>query len=163
MRLIAPLLAFAWILTGCAGLVPGVSRESDVVATFGAPAETRQLADGGRVLEYPRTPSGSENWRVTLNAYGTVRSIEQLVDTAHFARLRVGMSVDEVLRELGRTAEKSGFPNLGEEVLSWGCMNPDQGMFFNAHFDAATGKLKYTSRTPDPLWTKYDQGGSPQR
>jgi hypothetical protein len=152
MRLLAVFLVLAWVLAGCAELVPGVSRESDVVASFGAPAETRQLADGGRVLEYPREPLGNQNWRATLDGKGTLQSIEQLVDEAHFARLRVGMSVDEVLRELGRPSDKSGFPNLGEEVLSWAYLDLDRRWYFNAHFDAGTGKLKRTSHTPDPAW-----------
>ena len=45
MRLVIVLLALAWVLVACAELVPGVSRESDVVASFGAPAETQQLAE----------------------------------------------------------------------------------------------------------------------
>jgi hypothetical protein len=157
MRLIASLLAAAGVLGGCATLVTSVSRESDVVASFGTPAETRQLADGGRVLEYPKQPFGTENWRVTLNADGTVRSMEQLIDEAHFAKVRRGMSVDEVLRELGRPSEKKAFANSGETVLSWGYMVPDQRMQFNAHFDAASGRLKRTSRTPDPTWPKSGQ------
>ena len=152
MKLVTVVLALAWILGGCAELIPGKSREADVVASFGVPAETRQLADGGRVLEYPREPLGNQNWRVTLNADGTVRSVEQLVDEAHFARLRAGMSVDEVQRELGRPSEKSGFPNLGEEVSSWAYLELDRRWYFNAHFDAGTGKLKRTSHTPDPAW-----------
>ena len=150
MRSVFALVA-VFALGGCAELQPGTSREPDVIAKFGTPVETRQLADGGRVLDYPREPMGAQNWRVTLNADGTVRSVEQLLDNPHFALLQPGMSEQDVVRELGPPSEKKGFPNLGEEELSWLYWEPNYRQYFNAHFDTV-GLLTRTSRTPDPLW-----------
>ena len=133
------------LLSGCASLVPGTSREADVTAYFGQPAEQRQLPDGGKVLDFPRSPLGYENWRVTVGPDGTVRSVEQLLDDAHFNRLKPGITMDEVKRELGRPGEYSAYPALAEEVISWRFIDFSRPMFFNAHFDGA-GRLKYTSR-----------------
>ncbi len=136
------------LLAGCASVIPGSSRESDVIARFGQPAEQRQLADGSRILDYPRAPLGFENWRITLGPDGTVRNVEQLLDEMHFAKLQPGMSIDEVGRILGRSAETARYANLAEQVVSWRYMEFSRRMFFNAHFDALH-RLKYSSRTEE--------------
>jgi hypothetical protein len=69
-------------------------------------------------------------------------------------KLVPGMSVDEV-RQVVRLPYSASdrYPNLGESVLSWPYVeHGPRHMFFNAHFDAATGRLKRTSRTVDPAW-----------
>jgi hypothetical protein len=147
------ILFVALLLGACATfaeLVPGTSREPDVIAKFGTPAATRRLADGGQVLEYPREPSGMQNWRVTLAPDGTVRSVEQLVDEPGFAKILPGMTLEQVLLALGRPSEEKAFQNLQENVVSWRYMEfGNRVMFFNAHF-GPSGLLKYVSRTPDP-------------
>ncbi len=131
-------------------LTPGASREHDVLVKFGRPAEERRLSDGSRVLEFPREPEGAENWRVTLGADGTVRTVEQLVDEPTFTKVLPGLALEEVLNMLGRPSEHQAFANLEEAVVSWRYLEfGNRVMFFNAHFDRS-GRLKYTSRTPDP-------------
>lgn len=135
-------------LGGCANLVPGTSREADVLSKFGTPIDQRASTDGGKILEYPRAPLGYENWRVTLGPDGVVRSVEQLLEPSNFARLKPGMTVDEVRMQLGRHAESQKYPNLSEEVLSWRFMEYGNRMFFNAHFDAS-GRFKYASKSEE--------------
>jgi hypothetical protein len=131
-------------------LVPGTSREQDVIARLGRPAGEHRLPDGSRVLDFPREPEGMENWRVTIGPDGTVRSVEQLVAEPTFARILPGLTIDQVLQMLGRPSEEQTYPNLAEHVVSWRYLEfGNRVMFFNAHFDSA-GRLKYTSRTPDP-------------
>jgi len=131
-------------------LTPGVSREQDVIARFGTPAQVQRLPDGSRVLDFPRQPEGMENWRVTLAPDGTVRNVEQLVDEPTFAKVVPGLSRSQVLQLLGRPSEEKGYPNLGEDVLSWRYLEfGNRRMFFNAHF-GTDGRMKYTSRNPDP-------------
>ena len=140
-------------LAACADqarLAPGVSREPEVIAKFGAPAERRQLSDGARVLEFPREPEGMENWRATLAPDGTLRSVEQVIDEPYFAKVLPGMTRNEVLQLLGRPSEEQSYPRLGEDVVSWRYMEfGSRIMFFNAHF-GPSGRLTHTSRTPDP-------------
>lgn len=135
---------------GCASVVPGASKEADVLARFGSPAEQRNSPDGGKVLDFPRTPLGYENWRVTLGPDGVVRSVEQLLEPSNFARLKAGMTMAEVRAQLGRHAEAQKFPNLSEEVLSWRFMEHGNRFYFNAHFDAS-GRFKYASRTEEVI------------
>lgn len=140
----------ALVLSGCATpLIPGTSREPDVIARFGTSAEQSRLPDGTRVLDYSRQPLGLENWRVRLNPDGTVLTVEQLLDEPHFAKLKRGMSMDEVKRELGRPYGTTHYSNLGEDVISWLYRDPFSRWFFNAHFDGS-GFLKTTSRSVDP-------------
>jgi len=155
----------ALTFAGCASLftplVPGTSREPAVIAKFGTPAATRVLADGGKVLEYPREPEGGENWRVTLAPDGTVRSVEQLVNEPTFAKIVRGMTRDQVLEALGRPTEEKRFVLLKEDVISWRYVEfGSRIMLFNAHFDPS-GHLKYTSRTPDPAANNSGGRASP--
>ena len=143
--LVLPLFACAMLEP----LTPGVSHEPDVQAMFGAPAAERRLADGSRVLEFPREPEGMQNWRVTLGPDGTVRAVEQLVDEPYFAKVQPGMARDDVVNLLGRFSEETHYRGLGEDVLSWRYLEFGQRvMYFNAHFDGS-GRLKYASRTID--------------
>lgn len=158
MKSVYTLILLSGLLAGCVNLVPGTSKEADAIAHFGQPAEQRNLPDGGRILEFPRSPLGFENWRVTLGADGTVRSVEQLLDEPHFARIKPGMTVNQVKLELGRPGEFTQYANLSEEVLSWRYMEFSRRMFFNAHFDG-TGSLKYASRSEETL--PMDDNGSP--
>jgi hypothetical protein len=137
-------------LAGCAApIAVGDSREADVRTSLGTPAEERGLADGSRVLDYPRAPLGHQNWRVTLGPDGRVSAIEQLLNEDNFARLQPGMTRAEVQQRLGRHGERMAFARLEEEVLSWRYLEHlNRPMFFNAHFDQ-DGRLKYTSRSED--------------
>ena len=149
MKWTCSVLLFSLLAAGCTTLVPGTSREVDVTSYFGKPTEERKLADGGRELEFPRSPLGYENWRVTLGPDGVVRNVEQLLDEPHFKQLKPGMTMDEVKHVLGRPGDYAKYPNLSEEVLSWRYMEFSVRMFFNAHFDGA-GRFKYSSRLEEP-------------
>jgi outer membrane protein assembly factor BamE (lipoprotein component of BamABCDE complex) len=75
-------------------------------------------------------------------------------------KIRPGMTMEQVRQELGNPYDSQRYPNLGESVLSWFYLeHGPRHMFFNAHFDASTNLLKYTSRTPDPAWIESTQGG----
>jgi len=76
------------------------------------------------------------------------------------AKLRPGLTMDEVRRELGEPYDRQRYPNLGESVLSWFYVeHGPRHMFFNAHFDSSTGRLKHTSRTIDPAWSATQGDG----
>ena len=144
----------ALLLGACAmPVVPGTSTETDVLAFFGKPIDTRQIEGGSRQFDYPRGPLGRETWRITLSADGKVQWVEQLLDEAHFARIKSGMSKIDVQRELGRHFITTNFANLGEQVWSWRYTDfGSRYMFFNAHFHAQSGLLKYASRTPEFIY-----------
>jgi hypothetical protein len=145
-------LPLGLLLAGCfTPIVPGESREAELYERFGQPDERREASDGSRVLVYPGGPLGTQSWRFTVSPEGIVERIEQLLDEAHFARIRAPMTRDEVRRELGRPGESMRFANLQEEVWSWRYLDfGNRRMFFNVHFDPQ-GRVKYTSRSEEEL------------
>ena len=107
MRKKAWTYAVVCLVSGCASLQPGTSREADALAYFGRPASQFSMPDGSRALDFPRAPSGHENWRVIIGPDGVVQRVEQLLDEEHFAQIKRGMLIDEVRRALGRHGEYS--------------------------------------------------------
>ena len=153
-RALPPLLfCTALALASCASPpVPGAGSEADVLTYFGKPLDTRPIDNGAKQLYYPRGPLGRETWRATVSSDGRLQSLEQLLDEPHFARLKPGMSRDDVERELGRHFITSEYSNLDEQVWSWRYVDvANRYMFFNAHFDTRTGLLKYTTRIDEFL------------
>jgi hypothetical protein len=139
------------IIAGCATpLTSGTSREADVYQRLGQPDVRFENADGSRILMYPGGPLGSQSYRVRIAPDGYVESIEELLNEEHFARIRPGMTADQVRRELGRHGDAMKFANLHENVWSWRYLEFGQRrMFFNVHFDETSGRVKYTSRTEE--------------
>jgi hypothetical protein len=94
------------LLAACAsysgsGLKPGEARLDDVQALMGTPAMRWQDADGSVQLAYPRGPAGFDTFMVSLGSDGRLQSITSVLEPAGFARIRPGMTKDEVLRVLG--------------------------------------------------------------
>lgn len=105
-----PLILAALLTTtllGCAGtpLYPGQTGEAEIRAHFGQPAMEWQNTDGSVTLEYPHGPAGTTTDMVTLNPDRTLRGIEQVLSNSYFAKVKPGMSQDEVRRLLGRPGE----------------------------------------------------------
>lgn len=152
MKRLFCVLAMGVLACACAtSIQPGVSRESDLIARHGAPSEEWQQPDGTRVLMYADTPMGYGSTKYIVDKDHTVVAVEPVINEEHFARLRPGMTREEVRRELGRPGEFAGYPRLNEDVWSWRYIEfGNRRMFFNAHFDASTGLLKHTSRSPEP-------------
>ncbi len=136
------------------GIVVGESSEDDVRKQAGHPEITWEEEDGGRRLEYPRGPEGATTWMVTIGADGKVRAIEQVLTAENFARVRAGMSRDDIRRLVGKPTKVEAFALKKEEV--WGYRwweSAQEKAFFNVHFNA-DGKVTHTSRSDERL-----QGG----
>jgi hypothetical protein len=103
------LAALAILLAACAGpaLRTGAS-EPEVLAALGAPTGRYALPDGLERLEFARGPYGRVTWMVDLDAAGRVLRWEQVLDAAHFARVSDGMTREQLLRLLGRPADRAG-------------------------------------------------------
>lgn len=129
-------------------LEPGASTVTEVRDWFGAPEQEWRNDDGSTVLEYSRQPAGTECFMITIGPDGILRSIDQVLTDANFARIRNGMSGEEVRRILGRPASRKTFDLKPETVWEWhiGQDNPlSEPAFFTVSLDA-TGRVTGTGR-----------------
>ncbi|MFT4173613.1 MAG: hypothetical protein QM639_13695 [Rhodocyclaceae bacterium] len=93
--------------------------EAEVLAQAGQPAETFDNADGSRTLEYNNQPFGTTVYMVTLGGDGRVREVAQVLSDPYMARVKPGLTHDEVLRLLGRPLSRQTYPLSKEEAWEW--------------------------------------------
>jgi len=150
MRLTVVLLTL--VLAACAsysgaGLRPGEARLEDVVRLMGQPAMRWQDPDGSIQLAYPRGPAGIHTFMVKLGADGRLQSNANVLDEAGLARIRPGMTQEQVLRVLGppdysRTAY---FKARDELVWDWRACTYNLNMQrVYVLFDATAGTVRST-------------------
>jgi outer membrane protein assembly factor BamE (lipoprotein component of BamABCDE complex) len=130
------------------GLKPGVTTEAQIRDQMGKPETERTFADGSKRFEYPRGPQGVTTYMVDIDPNGKLRSVIQVLTAATFARIRPGMSQDEVRQLLGKPGDVAVYPLKPETVWSWRWEEgpPTGEAFFNVHFDQS-GHVYTTSRS----------------
>jgi hypothetical protein len=117
-----------WLLLACTALgacaalqppqaTPG-QTEAEVLARLGQPTGRYNVPAGGQRLEYATGPDGRTTVMVDLGLDGRVTASQQVLTEANFAKVRHGMSRDEVLMMLGRPAEKAG-EYMNRQTWSW--------------------------------------------
>jgi hypothetical protein len=151
----APLLALA--LGGCAGPLfrqaPGVGEPvSAVTAKLGQPTGVYPLPDG-QLLEYATGPMGQFTFMARIGADGRLVSYEQVLTGEKFATLKIDRATkDEVLRTVGRPAERSQVAMHNYEV--WSYRYKEAGVWnslMHVHFDQ-NGVVRQMLNGPDPLF-----------
>lgn len=151
------LLCSALLIAGCAGysgsnLKPGVSTLPEVVASMGEPAMVWKNPDGSEQLAYPRGPAGTQTYMAYVGPDGKLQRIENVLDTAHFAKIQAGMSKDEVLRVLGPPGPLWTQTYSRSNTLAWSwlfCDSASLQEFFDVMFDATTGTVRTTEQRPN--------------
>jgi hypothetical protein len=120
------LLALLSMLSACAAFGPPTLNEGEpeaaVLARLGTPTGRHTLPAGGTRLEYATGPMGRHTWMVDLGANGTVRSWHQALEEPRLHEFQArapGLSIDELLRTLGRPAERQKLGWVRGEVWSW--------------------------------------------
>jgi outer membrane protein assembly factor BamE (lipoprotein component of BamABCDE complex) len=119
-------------------LTPGVTTEAQIRDQMGKPETERTFTDGSKRFEYPRGPEGLNTYFVDIGPDGLLVSVSQVLTAANFAKVRIGMSDDEVRRLLGKPGQVAVYPLKPETVWSWKWREggvTEEG-FFNVHFDA---------------------------
>jgi outer membrane protein assembly factor BamE (lipoprotein component of BamABCDE complex) len=129
-------------------LEKGVSTEAEVRMVMGQP-DTVWEEDGRRILEYPKGPEGVRTWMFGIDRNGKLADYRQVLTDENFARIRPGMTRDEVRRLLGRPRTVVPFKLKNEEVWDWRYLSGTTTRFFNVHFDMGTGKVAGTSAQDD--------------
>ena len=149
-----PVLAL--VLAGCAALAPSIppgASKADVEAALGKPVDVVNAPGGEVVWQYPRGPVGQTTYMVAFGADGRAKGLTQALTWENFARVRPGMTRDEIRLAFGRPYTTVFYRNLGEEVWSYRYQIPvNTNRIFNVHFDAATGRVRSTSDQDDPLF-----------
>ena len=130
------------------GLTPGVTTEAEIRDQMGKPETERTFEDGSKRFEYPRGPQGTTTYMVDIDARGKLVSVTQVLTAENFAKVRMGMTEDEVRRLLGKPGEIAVYRLKPETVWSWKWAEggPSGDAFFNVHFDAS-GVVYTTSRS----------------
>ena len=151
MRLWTSLLA-TMLLAACAsysgsGLKPGEARLDDVQGLMGSPAMRWQEPDGSVQLAYPRGPAGFHTFMVKLGPDGRLQSIANVLEENSFARIRAGITKDEVLRVLGppEYSRSVYFKARDELVWDWRyCQVYGNPARFLVLFDGTSGTVRST-------------------
>jgi len=127
-------------------LAKGVSSEGDVRTVMGKPETVWEEEDGSRALEYPKGPEGARTWIFIIGKDGTLKDYKQVLTEENFARVKAGMSLDEIRHMLGKPRSVVQYKLKNEEVWDWRYMtDPTTPRFFNVHFDIGTGRVTRTS------------------
>ena len=127
---------------------PGVTTQADVRSRMGEPGFIHWNDDGTATWEYARQPNGSSCYMITIGQDHVVAKVEQVLNDANYAKVRVGMSKDDIRRLLGAPGSKQTFENLREEIWEWRIegMPPMDETYFMVHFDTDSGGVKKTSK-----------------
>ena len=150
--LIASMLLAACASYSGSGLKPGEARLDEVQALMGLPALRWQDADGSIQLAYPRGPAGLESFMVKLGPDGLLQSIANVLNEQTFARIRPGITKDEVLRLIGPPDYSRSVYFKARDELAWEWRfrevygNPAR---FAVLFDATAGTVRSTLILPE--------------
>lgn len=109
---------------GPAGLKTGDSVEA-AVRQLGEPTGRYPRADGGSRLEFARGPLGRHTYMLDFDGQGNLIEWQQVLDDAHFAAIRPGMSAQDLLSGLGHPSQTWGVRYHGQTVWSYRYANND--------------------------------------
>ena len=114
-------LVLTLLLAGCAsfdgrGLVPGKSTAAEAEKLMGEPAQRLAFANGGSALYFSRLPGGRAMYVVTVGSDGVMKSIEQRMEPATFAKVVANTwTKKEVIELLGPPGNQGRFERLQRE------------------------------------------------
>lgn len=162
-RSIPPLAAVAGaLLAACAtvappsSLLPGTSM-AEVEARLGKPGAVVQAPGGVVVWQYPTGPVGQTTYMVDFGPDQRAKAAYQALTLQQFAKIRLGITREEVRLLLGPPAETMTFARMNELVWSYRYQaSASENRIFNVHFDAQTGYVRTTSDQFDPLLNPWD-------
>lgn len=129
-------------------ILPGRTSADQIRKRMGKPGCIHRNADGSETWEYSRQPAGIHCYMIDFDRQHVVRRVEQVLNQAHYAKVGVGMTRDDVRRCLGAPASTAVFKRQGEEVWEWHVqgMLPNEESYFMVHFDIANGQVTKTSQ-----------------
>lgn len=156
--------SLAALLSACAGprFPAKVATVDELVTRLGPPAKRWPADGGGERLAFTTSPMGMQTWMAIADTDGRVRSVENVLDMQHFARIQPGMDEDAVMREIGPPYRPwtVTYPARSERVWEWRyCDVWNEPARFDALFDTGTGKVRSTMS----LTERQSRDGSGER
>lgn len=156
-RIVCIAIGLVW-LVGCAHpdqLRAGMSRD-ELNSRFGRPAVERHDPSGDDVLIYTSAPLGQRASAAHVGSDGRVAWVEPLLNTEHFAQIRVDQwNKQDVLNHFGTPAEKRATMQY-KDVWSYRYREAETwDSLFSVMFDSA-GVVRMTQNGPDPMYEKTD-------
>jgi hypothetical protein len=152
--------AFGWwcllvaVLAGCAAVprsFPVGTPMAEVESVMGRPRVVLTAPDGDTVWQFP-TGAGQRTFIARFGADQRLKSFEQVLTQATFAKIRPGMTRAEIQLLLGPPNGTRTFRWRNEEVWSYAYQAAlSDNRIFNVHFDAKTGEVRRTSDQADEL------------
>lgn len=129
------------------GLPGEHATRAEVEARMGPPALAWTNPDGSQQLAYPRGPAGVHTFMAEIGPDGRLKSLRNVLDSSHFARIVPGLSQDEVLHLIGPPVPgwTVTFPRRDELVWEWRyCDDWNEPARFNVLFAASNGRVRST-------------------
>ena len=147
-------------ISGCdnqriAELEEGVATEGDVRIKFGEPEKIWDGADGARIFEYNRQPAGTKNYMITIGTDGKMSSLKQVLTSANFAKIEVGMPMETVRKMLGKPMKITPYELKRTWHYDWRYLegvNTSETQIFTVVFDSNMYVISKGSM-PDPALT----------
>jgi len=117
-------------------LKPGVTTMAQTREIMGPPTMEWQDADGSATWEYPRTPNGIVNYMIDFGPDKILREVRQVLTEENFAKVREGMTRDQIRRLLGQPVQEQYFSLKREYVWNWRTKSDGSyEYFFDVYFD----------------------------
>lgn len=144
------MLALLVLLAGCASgppLVAGSTTEGEIVARKGPPALVMEEADGVKRMFWPTGPMGTSTIMARFDKQQRLLSYEEVLDTEHFGKIQPGMSMEEVVREIGPRDPGLDAYFKARDEIAWEyryCDSWSGAARFNVLFDGASRKVRST-------------------
>jgi hypothetical protein len=146
------LLLLSIAISGCAVLggpayTPGTTTQAEVFSAKGPPAYYWEEPNGIKRFFWPTGPVGTSTVMARFDKQQKLVSIEEVLNTAHFSKIQSGMSMDEVLREIGPPYEGWTTYFKARDELAWEwryCDSWSTAARFNVLFDGTTKKVRST-------------------
>lgn len=152
------------LLAGCVALRgPQLAlgqTEAEVAAQLGPATGRYAMPDGVTRVEWATGPLGRHTWMVDFGADGRSRRAEQVLTSANladFAARAPGMDIPQLLRELGRPAERRPGGWAGGQTWSWRYPTNDC-LWWQVSIDRS-GKVTGAGHGIDPLCDVNDRNG----
>ena len=146
------------VLVACAApdRIPSGQTEAEVRQRYGRPLAEVPMNGGGKRLQYVNPPFGQVGYMVDLDANGRVVRAEQVMDDAHFGRVKVGQdTMATIERDFGPPSKVQFYRVSGRNpVWNYKYLQTAFPMMMSVYFDER-GVVSRLESGPDP---DYDRG-----